>query len=168
MSAIAVMKHAQLLDWHALLVGLERGWCADSDLVEYAQQVLPVSSGDLRKNLLDLTGGDHHSRNDLITLGLDYLFLSGDPMSSQRKLGALEKWRFAHLSELLKSDASRPEKIARLEELYAEFGFPDDMVDCIMDQAGVSDRLGAAKQVTRMLIMRCRTPKPEGLVKPLI
>ncbi len=57
---------------------------------------------------------------------------------------ALEKWRFAHISSLLKSEQSPNDKINGLQELYGEFGFPEDMASCGVYSRDRVDPLDAA------------------------
>jgi hypothetical protein len=63
----------------------------------------------------------------------------------------MEKWRFAHLSSLLEETAPDEEKIDRLQELYSEFGFPDDMASCGIYNVDHIDPLQAAKNVLQEL-----------------
>jgi hypothetical protein len=70
-------------------------------------------------------------------------------MSYDKKIDAIEKWRFAHISWLLQSESSDEEKVSALQELYAEFGFPEDMASCSIYSGDQIDPLLAAGRIVK-------------------
>lgn len=154
MSAFDVMKQTNLLDWYTLLVGLEHGWCKERDLIDYAEVALMRVSGEIDGDLLTVASGKSIPGGELISAGLHYLETCGQPMSQDKKIKAIEKWRFAHLSWLLQSENSDEEKVSVLQELYAQFGFPDDMVSCSIYSSDESGPLIAASRVVEGLSRR--------------
>lgn len=154
MSAFNVMKQVNLLNWYTLLVGLERGWCKKKSLIDYAEVVLMRVSDEIDGDLVTIALGESLSESDLISTGLRYLETCGQSMSQDIKIEALEKWRFAHLSWLLQSENSDDKKILVLQELYAQFGFPDDMISCSIYSSNKIDPLVAASRIVESLSRR--------------
>lgn len=151
MSAFDVMKQANLLGWHTLLVGLERGWCKKANLIAYAEARLMQAEGEIDSDLVTIASGEDVSEDELISVGLHFLDAHGQPMSQEEKMESVEKWRFAHLAWLLRCRASDEEKISTLQELYAQFGFPDDMAACSIYSSNGVDPLVAAGLVVEGL-----------------
>ncbi|MDR1163586.1 MAG: DUF2247 family protein [Candidatus Accumulibacter sp.] len=161
MSAFDVMKEINLLDWNTLLVGLERGWCEKKSLIDFSEIVFARVSGEIDGDLLTMVLGESVSDDELISTGLRYLETCGQAMSQDKKNEAIEKWRFAHLSSLLQSENSDEEKIAVLQELYAEFGFPEDMASCSIYSRDQIDPLLAAARVAEDLSRRFLSASPD-------
>lgn len=151
MSAFDVMKQVNLLGWHTLLVGLERGWCTKANLIAYAETCLIQAEDEIDGDVVAIASGEGVSEGELISIGLHFLDAHGQPMSKEEKIESVEKWRFAHLAWLLRCRASDEEKISTLQELYAQFGFPDDMAGCSIYSSNCIDPLVAAEQVVESL-----------------
>ncbi len=47
MTAFEIMKDANLLDWHTLLVGIERGWCKKRDVIDCAEECLRQKNDEI-------------------------------------------------------------------------------------------------------------------------
>ncbi len=154
MSVIDVMKQTSLLDWHTLLVGLEHGWCEKKSLIDYAEAVLGQVTSEIDGDLVTLATGESCFEEDLISTGLHFLETHGQPLSEEKKFEATEKWRFAHISLLLQKESSVEEKISELQDLYAEFGFPEDMASCSIYRNDGVDPLVAARGVLEGLSKR--------------
>ena len=154
MSAFDLMKQANLLNWYTLLIGLEHGWCTKESLIDYAGVELMQVADEINGDLLTIASGESLSESELISAGLRYLETCRQSMSQDIKVEALEKWRFAHLSCLLQSENSDERKISVLQELYAQFGFPDDMVSCSIYSSNEIDPLVAANRVVEGLSRR--------------
>lgn len=147
MSALKIMKEANLLDWHTLLVGLDHGWCKKLDVIHYAENCLRRTESEINGDLIDIVSGVSLSEADLIALGLHLITELKKPLSSDMKEKALEKWRYAHIFSLLESNHSINEKINLLQEIYGEFGFPEDMLPCSIYSDSKADPLAAAQTV---------------------
>lgn len=149
--ALKVMRRANLVAWPTLLVGLANGWCTKYALIEHAEECLDKYSDEIDVDLVSIVAGASLPESELVDLALHYLDVHGMALSPEHKQDAKEKWRFAHLSALLEETASDEEKIDRLQELYSEFGFPDDMASCSIYNADQIDPLQAAKNVLQEL-----------------
>ena len=51
-------------------------------------------------------------------------------IKSDDQVESLDKWRLAHLLCIASSSDSLDEKVCKLQEVYAEFGYPEDMISC--------------------------------------
>ncbi|MCQ8105008.1 DUF2247 family protein [Methylomonas sp. SURF-2] len=154
MSAFEMMKRANLLEWHTLLVGLEHGWCEKSHLIKYAEECLRQVYGEIDGDLISIVIGESIPDDELISVCLRFIEAYGKPLSQEKKDEALEKWRFAHLSSLLESQDSDEEKINALQELYSQFGFPEDMASCSIYNCDGIDPLDAAQNVVQKLAQK--------------
>lgn len=151
MSAFEIMKRADLLDWHTLLVGLEHGWCTKDKLIEHAEEYLRHVTSGVDENLISIVTGESISDDELIAISRRFIQAHGAPLSQKIEKESLEKWRFAHLCSLLESNKTDQIKIDEIQDLYSQFGFPEDMTSCsIYNDTGI-DPLVSAKCVTQNL-----------------
>ena len=151
MSAFEIMKNAKLIDWHALIIGLEHGWCEKKNLITYAEECLREAKGEIDSDLINIVAGESIDNEQIISICLHYIGSQKKPLSIEKKHTALEKWRFAHLTSLLESKKSEEKKINELQELYGQFGFPDDMASCSIYKNDNINPLIAAKNVVQKL-----------------
>lgn len=152
MTVFDVMKKFKLLDWHTILVGFQQEWCKKEDLIKYGEKKLEeVNSTTVDDNLVIIALGENIAKDDLCTVVLNFLEKNGDVHSENQKVKAKEKWRYAHLYWLLQTNKSEQEKIDILQELYAQFGFPDDMVACSIYSREEVDPLVATARVVEKL-----------------
>ncbi len=152
MTVFDVMKKFKLLDWHTLLVGLQQAWCKKKDLISYGEKILEeTESHFVDDNLAIIASGENIAKDDLCRAVLNFLTKRGDFHSENEKAKAVEKWRYAHLYSLLQSNKTAQEKIDILQELYAQFGFPDDMEACSIYSRGEIDPLVATASVVEKL-----------------
>jgi hypothetical protein len=156
MSAFDVMKQINLLNWHTLLVGLERGWCKKENLIAHAETCLMQAGDEIDSDLVTIASGEKISEDELLSIGVHFLEAQGHPMSQEEKIDSVEKWRLAHLAWLLQCHASDEEKVSMLQELYAEFSFPDDMASCSIYNSNGIDPLIAAGHVVESLSRRLK------------
>lgn len=165
MFAFDIMKRANLLDWHTLLVGLERGWCEKTHLIEYAEECLRQTTGEIDGDLISMVAGESIPDDELISICFHFIEAHEKPLSQKMKGEALEMWRFAHLASLLESKKPDEEKINTLQELYSQFGFPEDMASCSVYSSDGIDPLDAAQNVVQKLAQRYRTLGSGGTTK---
>ncbi|MBM3199228.1 MAG: DUF2247 family protein [Chlamydiae bacterium] len=152
MTVFDVMKKFKLLDWHTLLVGLQQEWCKKQDLIKYGEKILEeTESAFVDDNLAIIASGETLAKEHLLTVVLNFLAKHEDVHSENEKAKAVEKWRYAHLYWLLQSDKTEQKKIDLLQELYAQFGFPDDMAECSIYSRGEVDPLVATATVVEKL-----------------
>lgn len=154
MNALDVVKREGLLSWHTLIYGLSHKWCEKQHLVAYADDHLLNAVDDVDLDLLQISSGLEMKDGDLIQIGLHFLEAHGQPMSDEKKEESKEIWRFAKLRSLLEASISSEEKLTQLQELYAEFGFPDDMSSCSIYAGDAVDPLLAAQHVADRLAHR--------------
>lgn len=149
-----VMKKLKLLDWYTLLVGLERGWCKKENLISYGEECInqKADNEEIDNNLITIISEKSLSSDDLVAIVLKFLTAQKKPMQQDENFKAIEKWRLAHLYLLLQEENySDQKKIDVLQELYAQFGFPDDMTACSIYSKDEIDPLTAAKNVVEKL-----------------
>jgi hypothetical protein len=121
-----ILKSLDLLSWTALSVGWERGWVTNTNVDEYAtiQLQSDVSDVDLAA-MATLASADQLDTREIAELLKQ---LAG--REAEQDLITLDKWRLARLLELQATQLDWDEKVIRLEELAAEFGYPPDMRLC--------------------------------------
>lgn len=130
MSALDFLKAKGILFWDDLLIGFKNWWCEKDSFIEYATNLLMKSNEPVDANLACIAAGEFYSDQEIVDMAIKLLGLHGSALPDDRASKALEKWRFAHVASLLGEDITDEEKIDELQEIYAMFGFPDDMADC--------------------------------------
>ncbi len=150
-----VMQKFELVDWYTLLVGLKHGWCSKNNLINYGEKVIEQTADDvIDENLAMIASGEALAVDELVRLVLQFLSCHKKIMNQKIEANAVEKWRFAHLYCLLKSGESEQQKIDKLQEIYAEFGFPEDMSSCSIYSNDSIDPLIATENVVRTLLQQ--------------
>lgn len=144
MKPIEQLKELNLVCWSSLLVGLQRGWAAKSDVAAYAISLLSADLDNGNENIAVLAGAD--SLDDMEVKDL-LLQIDGSTEAPE----AFEKWRLATLITLSDSVLSEEEKIDKLQELYAEFDYPEDMASCSIYSQDAVDPLVALSEVISAL-----------------
>lgn len=140
MTAINELKKLGLICWPTLLVGQQKGWVSKSDIADYAMSLLADENCE-NEDIAVLASAN--TLNDSEVNGL--LQRMSREVSSDA--GVLDKWRLAILMALNNSDLSEVEKINRLQELYAEFDYPEDMKSCSIYSQDAVDPLSAMREV---------------------
>ena len=127
---VDVLTHLGLLDWPTLTVGARRGWATAADVAEFATNWLVEHPADNDPRILELAMVDASGGEGVLTL-LDAYVVSTTGASPGYEISReVDRWRLASLKLLVDSD-SEPEAIfGEFEELYAEFGYPEDMAPC--------------------------------------
>ena len=147
MSPFYILKSLDLLGWLTLLVGWERGWATKSDLEHYATDKL--QNATCENDLVDTAILASAKQLDNAEIGQSLKQLAEN--TPERSQEALEKWRLARLIALQSQGLDWDEKVTRLEEIGADFGFPEDMRNCsryaISDEATDSDPLESMANV---------------------
>jgi hypothetical protein len=123
--ALELMKSLGLLSWKTLLTGWDRGWVTKTDLIGYAVDWLQTDPNDNNLAVASLAGAE--DLEDGAIRGVLAQLAEEQPEFDDPDL---EKWRLAHLLELDGMDLEWDQKVTRLEELGAEFGYPRDMRLC--------------------------------------
>ena len=140
-----------LIDWPTLATGLDNGWINKDAVSDYAFKLL--SEGREDPDIAVLAGSDSLTDDEVVGLLTGLCKKEGIDITMEQP-HALEKWRLARLAALKRSSLSTQDKLEHLQELYAEFGYPDDMASCsIYTQDGV-DPLEALQNVIASLEQR--------------
>jgi hypothetical protein len=144
MKPIDELKELALICWSTLLVGLQKGWVTKSDIADYATKLL--SKGiDNNEDIAVLANADFYDDLEVKEL---MLRITNEP---NFEAAAVEKWRLAILLALNKSILPEEEKIDKLQELYAEFDYPEDMFSCSIYSQDTVDPLAAMVDVISSL-----------------
>lgn len=106
-----------LLDWSTIALGLGKNWIQKGEVVEYATSLL--MSGTEDENIALIACGGSLSNDELLEL-----------VESQAYQVDIDRWRLAHLLALAQSNDSDQKKISKLQSVYAEFNYPEDMKSC--------------------------------------
>lgn len=123
MKPIEVLKQLNLINWAVLFTGFQRGWIIKSDISNYSVSLLSDSLDDGDENIAVLASADSFDDSEVKEL----LLKISDQYSEPE---IIERWKLAMLITLNESGLSEEEKIDRLQELYAEYDYPEDMSSC--------------------------------------
>lgn len=136
-----------LMCWSTILLGYERGWIEREDIFNYAIAQLEGNDGAYDECVAIIAGGDYLSDEELC--GLMFSKMKGVSDCCD-----LDKWRLAFLLCIESLEASDEIKLIQLQEVYAEFNYPRDMISCsIYSQDNISP-LVAMHQVVESLKRR--------------
>ncbi len=141
MKPITELKELDLLCWSTLLVGQQKGWVTKADIGDYATKLLSDGLDNDDGNIAVLAGADSYDDSEVKELMLQVV------NGSYSEVDALEKWRLATLLALSKSSLSEEEKIDKLQEIYSEFDYPEDMSSCSIYSQDSVDPLIAMSDV---------------------
>jgi len=128
--AIDVLRQLNQLDWHTLLVGWWRRWVKRIDIIDFAVSWLLQHPNEEDSRILQLADGESLEDAELEATLADYVEAVSGALPSDRSSIEVDKWRLAHLRLLVDSTLDSEAKLNRLEELYAEFDYPEDMAAC--------------------------------------
>ncbi len=126
LTPIEILKSLGLLSWSTLAVGWERGWVIKANLGDYATEQLQCETSDADLGPMATLSSANHLNEADIDKPLKQLADS----ATEGDQTALDKWRLAMLIALQSKQLDWDEKVTRLEELGAEFGYPPDMHLC--------------------------------------
>ena len=131
-----------LICWPVLVVGWRKGWVTKLDIADYAASLLSTDS-------------DKENEDEDVILLASANFLQDEEVEellikvagSYAEKEALGKWRLMHLVSLSSSSLSDQEKIDKLQILYADFDYPEDMKSCSIYSQDEVDPLEALSKV---------------------
>ena len=148
---IPELAKRNLVDWPTLAIGLNNGWINKDAVSEHAFKLM--SAGQQDSDIAVLAGSDALSDDEVVALLATLCKKEGIDLQ-EKQSHALEKWRLAMLSDLQHSSLADEDKIERLQELYAEFGYPDDMASCSIYAQNDADPIDALHHVVAALEQR--------------
>lgn len=145
MSPLKMMIGLGLMCWSTLVLGFRKGWVKRKDIFDYA--IGQLMNGSDSEDVAVIAGGEYLSDDELIGLILNQIKES-DSASD------LDKWRLAFLLCIEASDDCDDGKVNRLQEVYADFGYPEDMASCSVYSRNDVSPLVAMSQVVGKLRKR--------------
>ena len=128
--AIDVLRQLGQLDWRTLYLGWRRCWATRSDLIDVAVRWLDEHPDENDIRVTQLAGGESLEDAELEAILTSYVAALTGSLPSDGNSAELDKWRLALLRVLAEGPLDPEAKLARLEELYAEFDYPEDMAAC--------------------------------------
>ena len=148
---LAELAKLNLIDWPTLALGIDNGWIDKDAISSYAFERL--HHGETDGDIALLAGSNALSEDEVSEL-LATLCKKNSISTQEANPLALEKWRLAILSELQNSSLPPEEKLERLQELYADFGYPEDMASCSIYAQDGADPLDALQKTINTLEQR--------------
>jgi hypothetical protein len=120
--ALKTLSALGLASVPAIIVGWDRGWVTNLDVVKFAADRFTDNS-EPGPAIVSLLGADAYSDDEVRRL----LVRAAGQFDTASEL---DKWRLAYLLMLREADVQPSEKVEQLEQLYATFGYPHDMRLC--------------------------------------
>ena len=115
------------LTWAALLAGIERGWVTQENVAQVAVGWLSKHPDADMQPVVRLASCERDDASDVRSWLEEANVAAGQETTQE----ALERWRWAFLADLADNGCIDDEaKLQRLQELHAEFGYPEDMAAC--------------------------------------
>lgn len=142
MSPLNVLISLGLACWSTIFLGFKKRWIRRDDVFEYA--ISQLLNGCESERVAIIAGGEYLSDEELLAI-------ISKQMEMTDCVADMDKWRLAFLLCIDATDDSDENKINRLQEIYADFDYPEDMASCsIYSQDGVCP-LVAMNQVVKRL-----------------
>jgi len=141
-SPIKALITLELLCWPTILIGIKRGWLSRKDVSDFAVDLLIKGNGD---EDVALIASASSLQDDELFNWISNRFKQADMND------ALDKWRLAYLLTIAESEDGSQAKIDRLQEIYANFDYPEDMASCSIYSQDEIDPLVAMMYVIENL-----------------
>lgn len=142
MSLFSVLFDLGLICWSTVYLGFRRRWVKRDDVFEYAISLLV--NGSECEMVAIIAGGEYLSDEELLEL----ILMQVDKTDCDADI---DKWRLAFLLYIETSGGSDENKINSLQEVYADFGYPEDMASCSIYSQDDDCPLVAMNQVIEKL-----------------
>ena len=142
MSPLGVLISLGLACWSTIFFGFRKNWIRREDIFDYAINQLLEGCKSVRVAII--AGGEYLSDEELLEL-------ISKQMEMTNCVADTDKWRLAFLLCLDASNDSYENKINSLQEIYADFDYPEDMASCsIYSQDGIDPLVGMSQVVKRL------------------
>ncbi|XXE96684.1 DUF2247 family protein [Pseudomonas sp. D1-2] len=142
--------------WSTIHLGIKKGWVKRNEVFKYAIDKLADGKDSL--NVALIAGRDYLTDEELLSL------IEGQ-MQGRNVAFDMEKWRLAFLICVEESTESDDDKVRRLQEIYADFDYPEDMSLCSIYSLGDTPPLAEMSQVVQKLKERfCFKGKGNGFI----
>lgn len=123
MSAASVMAELGLLSWPATRLGFRRGWMTSNEVAARATDELSRRD-EINQDVAELATAELLTADEIDSALSRIISRAG---SDEDDSQLLKGWALARLVVLERSGLLADDLLDRLEETYAEFGFPDDL-----------------------------------------
>lgn len=145
MLPIEIMINLGLLCWSTILLGLKKGWVSRKDVIDYAVGLLVDGNED--EGVVTIAAGESLEDDELFNI-------VSNQVAQTDNAADLDKWRLAHLLYIAESDDDEQIKLDRLQEVYANFDYPEDMASCSIYSQDEIDPFMAMTEVVDKLRSR--------------
>ncbi len=118
------MEEQGWLDWSSLKIGLDLGFISYQDVVDFAVDELRCTHKDVEELVVELASmskSEHHAISTILETLAEHDV-------DQR---AHNQWRLAIIKAIMESEASEKKVLDRVSQVYADFGYPEDMDEII-------------------------------------
>jgi hypothetical protein len=144
MAPFKILIGLGLMCWSTIVFGFRRGWVKRSEIFDYAVTRLVNDSHADSEDVAIIAGGEYLSDDEL-------LGLMSKQVERVDSASDLEKWLLAFLLWIEASGNSDQDKINRLQEVYADFNYPENMASCSVYSQDSISPLFAMGQVVEVL-----------------
>ncbi|MEA9976449.1 MULTISPECIES: DUF2247 family protein [unclassified Pseudomonas] len=142
MSPLGVLSSLGLACWSTIFLGFKKRWIGREDIFEFAMNQL--LNGCESERVAIIAGGEYLSDEELLEV-------ISKQMEMASCVAEIDKWLLAFLLCIDSSNDSDEDKINRLQEIYADFDYPEDMASCsIYSQDGVDPLVAMSRVVERL------------------
>ncbi len=108
------------MSWGDIAFGVARGLISRKEVANYALSCINESTEDKDLPALLNLAYDEPSKSEMVSICESF-------SSPTELLGAEERWRYALVYDALFCDEVSGQKLERLAEIYAFFGYPEEM-----------------------------------------
>lgn len=144
MRPIKVLTRLGLLSWNTLILGWKNSWVSKHDIIQYAASMLSNENSLGNKKIALIAGSDCLEEEEFANLLSELLVDDRDDRDDE-----LNKWRLAHLICINESSMTEQSKIDELQEVYAKFDYPEDMISCSIY---AQDEIDPLMEMNRVII----------------
>ena len=142
MRPIEILIELDLLSWSTIYLGMKKGWVNRKDIIDYAITLL--ISGSENEDIAVIAGGEFLEDTEMLSLVSNQLEQSEISVDH-------DKWKLAHLLSMTKSSKDEQIRLERLQEIYANLDYPEDMAACSIYSQNEADPLAVMAQVIEKL-----------------
>ena len=170
---VKILLDESLLNWACLAVGLDHRWASTQDVIQFAENWLVTNPSEDSEAIILLAGGEG-SPTEEIRGWLNKVAQDKEGISlvdEKQYQFQMKKWLFAHLVSLQQSQLPDEEKLDRLQTIYAEFEYPEDMAGCskyggsqfavASGYVSATDAMPDPLQVMQMVVQRLKALLPK-------
>lgn len=123
MSLPSILSSVGLLDWPTALLGVRRGWMTPADVCDLAVAKIVDEEAVIDIELAELASAGALPLADIE----DRLVALAERCPVVEEETAERRWLLASLIDVDNTDLGEEAMLARLQDIYAEFGFPDEL-----------------------------------------